>query len=201
MVSVEEYIEAIKNAYEKYGAKLEVLDSSNYTPISREMLELIVKDIEEAGKARLEANLEAERNYRNFLIDSDSLNDISGSENIPFSTMEIDLYHEGKFRVDTNFPGSWTPMGYALIVYSASAKYDANRGIYMSYKPNKIYVESSINYLDHDLTNEWKTANGGRFLTVKIEGTVSFAYQDPITNVKYQTTEPVYVFNTFNGPN
>lgn len=200
LVSVEEYTEAIKNAFEKYGGKLEVLDTSNYTPIPREVLELIVKNIEEAGKARLEANLEAERRYKS-LLKENSLNDISGSENIPFSTMPRELLHQNDRRIEAKMSGALFPFGYALVRYSAYATYDMNRELYMSVSPNGAFIKEAVNYDSHKFTREeWKTINGGRILTVYIEGTITFVWDEPYGGSELRSTEPVAIFDDFEGP-
>ena len=49
LVSLEECVSSFKNAYEEYGVGFKVIDSSNYTPITRETLESQLKSIEING--------------------------------------------------------------------------------------------------------------------------------------------------------
>jgi len=85
--------------------------------------------------------------------------------------------------------------------YSADATYDMNRELYMSFSPNRTFIKEAVNYSSHRFTREeWRTSNGGRTLNVYIEGTITFVWTEPYGNSKLLVTEPVSIYDFFEGP-
>lgn len=198
LVSVEEYIETMKKVYQKYGVELEVLDSSNYTPITRGILESQLKDIEEAGKAMIRAELKEKNTYKFFLKSSLSLDDRFGSENTPFATMPINTTLSGNFT-----KSSIVPPGFAKFSYSAKATYDANRGYWMSCTPNQTYIFASLNYEEGSVrfsSDEWNIVDGGRNIEAYIRGMITFTWVEPVTNLVLSSTEPFSHSKFFSVP-
>lgn len=188
LVSLEEFIEAITNTAAKYGSEIEILDSSGYIPITREELQSLLKYMEEAGKANIEAKNAYEAKIKSYKDDS---------KVIPF-VMPVSTTLKGTFDVI-----SLIPAGFATFQYEADAVYDASRSRWISWDPKETFILQSLNCDDSSLkftTEEWNRyiVNGWDHLEYVAEGRVTF--YGKYNGLDYRNTVPFFHNHPFVAP-
>lgn len=106
--------------------------------------------------------------------------------------MEIPVYFEGSYLIDGG-----SVSGYALLRYSAIGTYDTHRDAFIRYSPKDTYISDSANFERANYVKEWSIINGGDTLLFYASGKAYFSWVDPRTNVKFQSTVPFTVTQTF----
>lgn len=191
LIGLDEFVSSLENVCSKYGRKIEVLDSSNYTPITRKEFELYLKDVEKNAKSLMQSN------FTTFPNLEQSKNETFNTTIVPNATMPINLFHSGEYQVKGGLP---VVPSSALIKFSASATYDANRRNYISYKPGKWYVSRSSNLEGITYTQRyWNLTNDRKTLIANLAGEARFVYTIPVTNIVIRDTTPFSHHRPYNG--
>ncbi|WP_425804906.1 hypothetical protein ACHOLT_00380 [Desulfitobacterium sp. Sab5] len=203
LIGVEEYSQTMTQLYEKYGWKLEIVDASNYKPVTRDAFKSILS---ETKKDLIKATIRYNENVDKLLklkeqnkinIDESNIpNKISiQAESITPLSMQISKPLSGQ----ANFSNTSSFIGNVLIHYSTMSVYDGGNGEFISVdSPGSWYYTDAINLdnIAYD-TKGWVISGNRLLVYANASGTITFAFTDPKTGIVIKTQQPFQIVESF----
>lgn len=186
LVSLEEYDKTMTELYKKYDLNFEIVESSNYVPITRNEL---LSEFEKIEKELMETVNTYNENIKR-IEKAEKRSKLMIDNQIAPLIMPVTHFFRGFQDVSVHLG-----LAYVTIRFSASAVRDESNGYYISLTPDRWYHSSSMN-LDEIVyeRKEWKIR--GKQVIVHAEGIAKFTYKSPI-NVIIKAEKPFWIYRTY----
>ncbi|NLK65171.1 MAG: hypothetical protein GX289_08760 [Tissierellia bacterium] len=188
LVSKEEFVSAFMELHKKYDLKCEVIDDSNYNPITREEFESIFNRIEK-GLIDSFNELNKDNEKLQKLLKEDGLSAIN---DITPNAQWVIRGYEGRKYVEHS-----TGLAFVNIKYGSWAELNINNGEYGYVdSPGLWYYDIAVGLEDIDYErNEWFITSMGYKVVASAAGLVTFSYT--IGGVKFSSQQPFSIYSTY----
>lgn len=190
LISVEEYTNRMTELFNKYDLKFEVLDASNYNPITRDAFESELNEIESNIVNAVNISNENEEQ----LLKLHEENEISAVGDITPYAMEIqkELKSNKQFVLVTG-------LAWVTIEFTSASVYNGSNGEFISVQnPGLWYKKLGINCtgIDYD-RKEFFISSARTQVTASAAGIISYEYVHPDTGISISAEQPFSILKTF----
>lgn len=189
-VTLEQFDKSMTNLYEKYDLNFEIVDSENYTPITKIEFKSILDETENelmtiVNDFNKNEALAVKMMNRNKLKLDNLIT--------PYLIMPIYYYFSGSYQITGK-----TGLAHVTINFAAQAVKNAANGYFMELTPFSWYHSSSLNLDSVNYSNKtWYIRNGGRTVYAYATGIAKFSYTVPYVNATIKSEYPFSVLRSY----
>lgn len=190
LISKEEFANTMTKLYKKYDLKFEVIDDSNYNPITREVFESELNETEKSLVDSINSINEDNEKLLKLLKE----NELSTFNDVTPKAMFIDKALKGSTSVRHS-----TNLAYVTIKYETESTYNGSNGEFVSVtSPGLWYSALGLNLdsVEYD-RKEWYITSARTKVVASAAGIVTFTYTHPSTGISITAEQPFTVFTTF----